>query len=343
MSPSTVFVIPEKIEMPNGQVFSDNDSHPTWRMYMSGVVANSLNTGTVQIGDTISDDDRYEYMQEFGLGGRTGIELPGESAGQLEAPENWDGRQRYTTMFGQGYSATLLQLNSMVATIGNSGVHVAPHLVDSVEQPDGSFRRTELDPGTQVISAAAASDLIAMMEGVTGEGATGVLGQVPGYRVAAKTGTAQIADASGGLTGRLGSFVGLIPAESPRLAISVVVYQPSGIPYGGVVAAPVFSDIAGYAMSSLNVPPSREPAPDLRWSPDMANPSQDGEMPAQSPVEQEPIPLEEIQRREEELARQQEGMPTDAPTDTPVGEAPSDATPGEAPTDAPTDNGEAGG
>lgn len=304
VDPMTEFTIPDRITMPNGQSFSDNDEHPTWRMYMSGVVANSLNTGTVQIGDTMSDERRYKYMQDFGLGAPTGIEMPSESVGQLRTPYKWDGRQRYTTMFGQGYSATLLQLNSMVATIGNSGVRVKPHLIDSITYPDGKIEATPADAGYQVISAEAAHNLIAMMEGVTGEGATGILGRVPGYRVAAKTGTAQIADASGGLGGRLGSFVGLIPAENPRLAISVVVYQPSGIPYGGVVAAPVFSDIAAYAMTALNVPPSTEPAPNLRWSPNMPNPGSE-EQGTGNLVQLEAVPQEELQRRQEELARKE--------------------------------------
>ena len=287
VSPMSIFTVPDRVEMPNGQAFSDNDEHPTWRLYMSGVVANSLNTGTVQIGDLIDDDVRYDYLTGFGLGSRTGVELPGESSGQLGAPATWDGRQRYTTMFGQGYSATLLQLNSMVATIGNSGVRVQPHIVDAVTRADGTTQETEIDEGTQVISAEASRDLIAMMEGVTGEGGTGILGRVPGYRVAAKTGTAQIADAAGGLTGRLGTFTGLIPAEAPRIAVSVVVYQPSGVPYGGVVAAPVFADVAGFAMAHLNVPPSQEPAPNLPWSPDWPNPGDEDESTIQSRQEAE--------------------------------------------------------
>lgn len=291
VTPLSIFTVPDRITMPNGQSFSDNDAHPTWRLYMTGVVTNSLNTGTVQIGDLMSDDLRYDYLTKFGLGTRTGVELPGESPGQLGAPGSWDGRQRYTTMFGQGYSGTLLQLNSMVATIGNSGVRVVPHVVDSVAHADGTVTESEIDPGTQVISAEASRELISMMEGVTGKGGTGILGRVPGYRVAAKTGTAQIADASGGLGGRLGTFVGLIPAEAPRIAISVVVYQPSGVPYGGVVAAPVFADVAGFAMAHLNVPPSREPAPNLRWSPDWPNPGDEEDT---------------IQRRQEAEAQAQE-------------------------------------
>ena len=131
-------------------------------------------------------------------------------------------------MFGQGMSVSLLQNTSMVATLGNGGVRMDPHIVDGLTDGDGVFAPTEVGEGTRVVSEETAGKVVAMMESVTADGGTGVLGRVEGYRVAAKTGTAQIADGQGGLSSRLGSYVGLAPAEDPRLAVGVVDLQAAG-------------------------------------------------------------------------------------------------------------------
>ncbi|MHB1065371.1 MAG: peptidoglycan D,D-transpeptidase FtsI family protein [Georgenia sp.] len=259
----TVFTVPDQITMPNGQTFSDNDPHETRTLTTTGVLATSSNTGTVQIGDRLSDDVRYGYLRAFGFGERTGIELPGETAGVLRTPEEWDARTKYTTMFGQGMSVSLLQNTSMVATIGNGGVRLDPHVVDGLSDADGQFEPTVVGPGERVFGQETADEIVAMMESVTAKGGTGVLGRVDGYRVAAKTGTAQISDGGGGLSSRLGSYVGLAPAENPRVAVGVVLYKPAGMSYGGIIAAPVFSAVTGFALRHLGVPPSTTPAPDL--------------------------------------------------------------------------------
>ncbi|KAE8763309.1 peptidoglycan D,D-transpeptidase FtsI family protein [Georgenia thermotolerans] len=259
----TPFTVPDRLTMPNGQTFTDNDNHATERLTTTGVLASSSNTGTVQIGDKIADEVRYGYLRGFGFGQRTGIELPGETPGQLRPPDSWDSRTRYTTMFGQGMSVSLLQNTSMVATIGNGGVRMDPHIVDGLTDGDGTFTPTEVGEGTRVVSEATADKVVAMMESVTADGGTGVLGRVEGYRVAAKTGTAQIADGQGGLSSRLGSYVGLAPAEDPKLAVGVVIYKPPGMSYGGVTAAPVFRDVMGFGLRQMGVPPSTTPAPDL--------------------------------------------------------------------------------
>ncbi|WP_221934870.1 peptidoglycan D,D-transpeptidase FtsI family protein [Georgenia yuyongxinii] len=263
----SLFTVPDRLTMPNGQTFSDNDPHETKRLTTAGVLADSSNTGTVQIGDRIADDVRYGYLRGFGFGQPTGIELPGETGGVLREPDSWDSRTRYTTMFGQGMSVSLLQNTSMVATIGNGGVRMDPRVVDGRTNGDGDFLPTETVEGERVISEETAGEVIAMMEGVAADGGTGVLGQVEGYRIAAKTGTAQIVDGSGGLSSRLGSYVGLAPAEDPRLAVGVVMYKPAGMSYGGVIAAPVFREVMGFGLRQLGVPPSTTPAPNLSRGP----------------------------------------------------------------------------
>ncbi|WP_127130859.1 penicillin-binding protein 2 [Georgenia sp. SYP-B2076] len=260
---STPFTVPDRLTMPNGQTFSDNDAHETLHLTPTGVLAMSSNTGTVQIGDLIDDHVRYGYLKKFGFGTRTGIELPGESGGTLREPDSWDPRTRYTTMFGQGMSVTLLQNTSMVATLGNKGVRVDPRVVDGMTDGDGTLTPTVPPEGVRVVSEETAATMVAMMESVTADDGTGILGRIDGYRVAAKTGTAQIVDGSGGLNSRLGSYVGLVPAENPRIAVGVVLYKPVGMSYGGVISAPVFRDVAKFALHTLGVPPSTTPAPNL--------------------------------------------------------------------------------
>lgn len=263
----TVFTVPDTLTMPNGQTFSDNDDHPTEQLTTTGILTDSSNTGTVQIGDLIDDEVRYGYLRAFGFGERTGIELPGETSGVLREPASWDSRTRYTTMFGQGMSVSLLQNTSMVATLGNGGVRMDPHIVDGLTDGEGEFAPTEVGEGERVVSEETADQMVAMMESVAADGGTGVLGQVEGYRVAAKTGTAQIVDGSGGLSNRLGSYVGLAPAEDPQVAVGVVMYKPPGMSYGGVIAAPVFSEVTGFALRQMGVPPSTTPPATLPRTP----------------------------------------------------------------------------
>jgi cell division protein FtsI (penicillin-binding protein 3) len=268
VTPDTVFTVPDTLTMPNGQTFRDNSPHATETLTTTGVLQMSSNTGTVQIGDLVDDRARFELLRAFGFGERTGIELPGESAGVVRDPDTWDRRTRYTTMFGQGMSVTLLQNTSMVATLGNDGVRMDPHVVDGTTDGDGVFAPTEVADGEEVVSPATAETMLAMMETVVADGGTGPQGAVPGYRVAAKTGTAEILDAAGGLSNRLGSFVGVAPAEDPRVAVGVVVYRGAGTSYGGTVAAPTFREVTAFALREMGVAPSTEPPPTLALTPE---------------------------------------------------------------------------
>lgn len=268
ITPTSTFTVPSTITMPNGQTFRDSYDRPTARRTATGILTNSSNTGTVQIGALLPDRVRYDYMRSLGLGEPTGIELPGESGGVLRDPAQWDGRTRYTTMFGQGLSVTLLQNTSVVATIGNDGRRVAPRLVDGLTDANGRFREAEEPEPVQVIGPEASRDLMSMMESVmTDEEGTGQLAAVEGYRVAGKTGTAEIVDGSGGLGARAASFVGLAPAEDPELALGVIVYKPDGDGYGSVVAGPVFGDIMTFALHQRGIAPSTTAAPDLPLTP----------------------------------------------------------------------------
>lgn len=229
-------------------------------MTVAGILATSSNTGTVMIGDRLSDEERYEYFRAFGMGERTGIGLPGESPGILSPPETWDGRQRYTTMFGQGLAVNLVQNTAVAATLGNGGRYLPPRLIDGTTDATGRFHAAETSEGRQVVSEETADQMITMMESVVSQEGTGVLGQLEGYRLAGKTGTAQVPDENGNLTRTVANFVGVAPAEDPRFAVGIVVYHPRHQAPSSIIAAPAFKEIAGYTLQHMGIAPSRSQA-----------------------------------------------------------------------------------
>ena len=256
ITPTSEFQISDSYTI-GEHTFTDLGDYGTALRTATGVLAQSSNTGTLMIGQLSSDEERYEMLQRFGLGTLTGIELPGESAGILTEPSTWDGRTKYTTMFGQGYAMTALQAATIVATIGNDGVYQAPRVVEGWTTADGVYEEAKLEAPRQVLRSEVASTLTTMMESVVADPdvATGGLAAVDGYRVAAKTGSAEIGN------GRIAaSVIGLLPADNPQLAIAVVLYEPSPGLLAGQSAAPLFSTVASEAVRSLGVAPSSEPA-----------------------------------------------------------------------------------
>ncbi len=264
VEPETAIDDPYQLTTPNGQVFHDHSPHADQVLTVAGVLAQSANTGTINVGSRMSDETRYEYMRLMGWGAPTGIELPNETPGLVPEPQTWDGRQRYTTMFGQGLNVSLLQNTGVFATVANDGVAIAPRLVDSMDC-DGEQVVPERPEPVQVASAENSRKMIRMLESVvTADHGTGKRAHLENYRVAGKTGTAQIRDRAGGLTDTAASFVGIVPAEDPDLTIGVVLYRPTSGFYGGTIAAPVFQDIAAYALTNRGVAPSTEKADPYR-------------------------------------------------------------------------------
>lgn len=255
ITPLTPVNSPDKITI-TGQSFRDSHSHSTKRLTASGVLAESSNTGTVQIGQMVTDQQRYQMMKSLGLGQKTGIEMPGESAGIIGSPKSWDARQRMTTMFGQGMACTPLQISALISTIANHGVYVAPRMISEYEDSQGIPEKAKVPAAAQKLDQNAAATLVRMMESVTSDEGTAKKAQIPGYRSAGKTGTSEIISGGGGSLGVVASFIGLAPAENPEIAVSVIIYQPKSGIHGGVVAGPVFSQVAAQALTLLDVPPS---------------------------------------------------------------------------------------
>lgn len=259
VTPTTPIEDPYRLTMPNGQTFRDHTEHGGQILTTTGVLAESANTGTINIGVRMDDQTRYEYMRQMGWGTPSGIGLPGDPVGQIRSPETWDGRTQYTTMFGQGLSVSLLQNTAVMAAIGNDGVHMAPRLIDGYTC-DGEYEAVDPSTPVQVVSAESSAQMIQMLESVTEDGGTGTSASVEGFRIAGKTGTAQTADGAGGISATTASFVGVAPAEDPRFAVGVVVYKPTSGFFGGTIAAPIFHDVAAFALADLGVAPSTEPA-----------------------------------------------------------------------------------
>ncbi len=255
INPETLFTLDDSYTTSNGQVFTDMDPHRTITRTATGIIAESLNTGTVAIGEQLPPEDRYDLMRRFGLGQKTGVQLPGESAGLLTAPDTWDGRTLYTTTFGQGYALTAVQAASVMATLGNGGVRLAPTLVSGFTSADGTFTPLESPAPVEVVRPEVASTLVRMMESVT-NGGSGYLAAVDGYRVAAKTGTAEIDG------GTVANMVALFPADDPQVAISTVLYKPTLLYKASETAAPLVHSIVTDSIRVLDIAPSKNP-PDL--------------------------------------------------------------------------------
>ncbi|MEX0914202.1 MAG: penicillin-binding protein 2, partial [Demequina sp.] len=204
-TPTSRYVAPYEYTTANGETFKDSHQHPDQKLTLAGVLVASSNTGTIRIGQQLSERQRYDYLRAFGLGERTHVGLPGESPGILHPYEKWDGRSKYAVLYGQSVAVTALQTSQVYTTIANGGVKPQATVVKGWRAPDGTVTPRELGPAERVVSEDTASSLMTMLEQVTEQG-TGNLAKIDGYRVAGKTGTAQADDGEGGLTSIVSSF-----------------------------------------------------------------------------------------------------------------------------------------
>lgn len=237
-----------------------NDVHPYGWLTISEVVKYSSNIAASKIAFQLGKERYYQYIRGFGFGAETGISLPGEVAGILRPVKKWRPIDLATTGFGQSIGVTALQLTMGIATIANGGVYTPPLIAKDIVNAAGhSVRKYESQALRRVIQEKTARQMRDMMRAVTEEGGTGVKAAPEGYTAAGKTGTAQVLDPETRhyAANRYTSiFTGFIPADKPRLVMTVVVHDPHGAIYGGVVAGPVFRDIAAKVLPYLGIPPS---------------------------------------------------------------------------------------
>ena len=256
VSPTTVFTVPYMIRR-GGEAFHDHDRHPIQHLTTSGILAVSSNTGTIQVGETLSNDTLYNYLRKFGIGSKTGSGLPGESAGILRPVSDWSRTTAPTVAFGQGYSLTAMQATSVFATIANNGVRVSPTVIAGTSDASGHFTPAANRTSTRVISEDTAVKLRIMMESVVSSHGTAPSAAIPGYRVAGKTGTANRYDQNTGrYSGYTASFIGFAPADAPRYVISVTLQEPKNGHYGGSLGGPVFKKVMTFVLQSENVAPT---------------------------------------------------------------------------------------
>ena len=256
ITPETVITVPYALKR-STKLFRDHDKHPTQYLTTAGVLAVSSNTGSIQIGELLSNDKFYEYLTKFGVGSKTGSGLPGESRGILPKVADWSGTSAPTIAFGQGYSLTAMQATSIFATIANDGVRVSPTVIAGTRDSSGNFTPAPGRTSERVVSSETAKAMRLMMESVVSGNGTAPSAAIPGYRVAGKTGTAQrIDDTCGCYRGYTASFIGFAPADKPAYVISVTIQDPKGMHWGGVLGGPVFKKVMSFVLQSRHIAPT---------------------------------------------------------------------------------------
>ena len=271
-TPMSTYTVPSQIVV-HGFTFHDAEAHATGRYTIAGILANSLNDGMVQLVQKITPLQQYDYLRSFGLDRLSGIGLPGESPGLLARPgsANYWNDEPYELSFGQGIGVTAMQMASVYATIANGGVRVQPTLVAGTTSASGKFTPAPRAPRRRVIQARTARELMTMMaqvpkvDALQGE----PWGIIYGYPVAAKTGTAQVADTRQCKHHTLcqygSSYIGIAPAQDPKLVVAVNVQDPTANGYyGDVVAGPVFYSVMHFALQTMKIPPTHAGPPYIR-------------------------------------------------------------------------------
>jgi cell division protein FtsI (penicillin-binding protein 3) len=249
VTPTSEFTLPPTIEVADRTI---EESHPrgTENMTVSQILAHSSNVGSVTIGLDIGARKFDKWIRRFGFGTPTGIRFPHEGQGLLLDLDEFSGSTMGNLPIGQGLSVTPMQMVAGYTAIANGGVLEQPRLIKRIgEEP------VEQPKGKRVISKDVAAEVREMLAGVLGPGGTASEISVPGYTLAGKTGTAEVAeDGTYSETKYVASFIGFAPADNPQLLAAVIVDQPQGEIYGGTVAAPAFGQIAEFALPYLGVP-----------------------------------------------------------------------------------------
>lgn len=261
-SPSSKIIAPGRIYFPNGEYIKDVFYHGDLRLTLAGVLMNSSNTGISRFSDLMSKQTRYDYFKKFGIGEKTAVQFQWESAGTLRPVDQWDQITNYTVGFGQGVAVTSAQMASVYQTLGNGGVRMPLTLVESCTKPDGTVIDTPDTEGIAVVSEKAANQTLSAMETIVSKGPIGSLLRVPGYRIAAKTGTAEIAERGVYTNGRVVSVAGVFPADKPEYAVIVTLGKPDTIKTSTAAAAP-FHNIVTQVIKTFRIEPSSEPASDV--------------------------------------------------------------------------------
>lgn len=268
-TPATPVLVPNRLPRA-GTSFRDAEEHGVERLTFAGVIAQSSNIGTMMVGEKVPPATLEKYFRNFGVGQKSGITFPGETAGIFARSKDWSGSQRYTVMFGQGLAVNAIQAAGVFQTIANGGVRVPPTLMAGSANADGTFTPTRPTTPVRVISKPVGTTLSQMLEFVVGDQGTARQAEIPGYRVAGKTGTADRVADNGRYSGKTASFIGFAPADKPEFVVAVILQNPIRGYFGGSTAGPVFKDVMTYALQEFAVPPTGTPPPVMKLKVDDA-------------------------------------------------------------------------
>jgi cell division protein FtsI/penicillin-binding protein 2 len=250
VTPRTPFTLPYSIQVADRRIH-DAELRGTERMTVAQILSRSSNVGAITLARLLGQHRLANWISRFGFGRPTGIDYPGESGGIVLPEKDWSGSTIGNVPIGQGIAVTPMQMATAYAAIANGGLWTQPHLIDRV----GAVRARP-PARRRIVTPWIAHEVTSMLQNVVLDG-TGTLAQIPGYRVAGKTGTAAKPDSRGGYSSSryVASFVGFVPATRPRMVVLVTVDEPRGAIWGGTVAAPAFREIAEPTLQHLEVAP----------------------------------------------------------------------------------------
>jgi cell division protein FtsI (penicillin-binding protein 3) len=250
VGPAEVFEVPDAREV-GGFTIHDAHDHPITRMTLADIIAKSSNIGSSLVADRVGSDHMASLFARFGFGRSTGVGFPGEQRGIMPALGAWTDATRATVSFGSGVAVTPMQIASVYATIANGGTWVQPRLVLGTRDVGGPIQEVDPSATQRVVRPETAEALTAMLAYAVADG-TGGEAQIPGYQVAGKTGTAKKLEDGRYVRRYVASFVGFLPASAPRVVVAAILDEPATV-YGGVAAAPLFGDVARYAIQRLGI------------------------------------------------------------------------------------------
>ncbi|MDR6171262.1 penicillin-binding protein 2 [Curtobacterium sp. SORGH_AS_0776] len=260
-SPTDQAVVPYTRSFPWGGSIHDSEFHDTENLTLTGILQNSSNVGITELGERLTAQQRYDYMQKFGLfEPESAIDYPGQPSMDYGTSPNWDQQTNINSMFGQGISTTAIQVASIFQTLANDGVRIPLHLVKGCQTADGkTIDAPDVQP-TRVVSANAATQVTDMLQSVVTGGTLVGMKPISGYNIAAKTGTAEVAEGSKGYGGqRITSVAGMAPAEDPQYVVTVTFTKPQANKWSSG-AAPAFRTLMSQVLEKYRVAPSTTPA-----------------------------------------------------------------------------------
>ncbi len=264
IAPSTQVMVPGIYTegLPEGSSIKDSWAHGDLPLTATGILMNSSNIGTAILSQKLSKQERHDYLEAFGFNKDTAVDFLGESSGSVLPMDQTDAITNLTQQFGQGMSATSAQIASLYQTIGNGGVQMPLTLIEGCQWPDGTWTQTPSTQTNRVVSESAADTTVQMMEVTANQGSLKSVLAIPGYRVAAKTGTAEVAENGSYGAGRIVSVAGLIPAGDPQYAIVVTFAKPDTM-RTSAAAAPAFNAIMKQVIKTFRITPQSDGVPSL--------------------------------------------------------------------------------